>query len=103
MDMRRYARSTRYILKLLSHLLSKTDLVLCNSDAGRIVHARLGCRPPRWRVVPNGVDVDRFRPRPGERAAFRTLYSESLLSGGSREDEFGSPPEPPDDTARAGN
>ena len=84
MDMRRYARSTRYILKLLSHLSSKTDLVLCNSDAGRTVHARLGYRPPRWRVVPNGVDVDRFRPRPGERAAFRAelgLGDENFVVG----------------------
>ena len=71
MDMRRYSPSTRYILKLLRHLSSKTDLVLCNSDAGRAVHERLGYHPPRWQVVPNGVDVGRFRPRPDERAAIR--------------------------------
>ena len=51
---------------------SRTDLILCNSDAGRAAHERLGYRPPRWGVVPNGVDVDRFRPRPGERAAIRS-------------------------------
>ena len=71
MDMRRYSLSTRCVLKLLSLLSSRSDLVLCNSDAGRAVHERLGYRPPRWRVIPNGVDVDRFRPRPGERAAIR--------------------------------
>ena len=71
MDMHRYARSTRFILKLLPLLSSRTDLVLCNSDAGRAAHERLGYRPPQWRVVPNGLDVDRFRPRPGERAATR--------------------------------
>ena len=71
MDIRRYSLSTRCVLKLLPLLSSRTDLVLCNSDAGRAVHERLGYRPPRWRVIPNGVDVDRFRPRPGERAAIR--------------------------------
>ena len=71
MDMRRYSLSTRCILKLLPLLSSRTDLVLCNSDSGRAVHERLGYQPPRWRVIPNGVDVDRFRPRPGERAAIR--------------------------------
>ena len=71
MDMRRYSLSTHYVLKLLSLLSSRTDLILCNSDAGRAVHERLGYRPPRWRVIPNGVDVERFRPRPGERAAIR--------------------------------
>ena len=71
MDMRRYARSTRYVLKLLPLLSSRTDLVLCNSDAGRAAHERLGYRPPRWQVVPNGLDLDRFRPRRDERGAVR--------------------------------
>ena len=71
MDMRRYSLGTRCVLKLLSLLSSRIDLVLCNSDSGRAVHERLGYRPSRWRVIPNGVDVDRFRPRPGERAAIR--------------------------------
>ena len=71
MDVRRYARGTRYVLKLLSRLSSRTDLVLCNSEAGRTVHERLGYRPPRWQVVLNGLDPERFRPRPSERAAIR--------------------------------
>ena len=71
MDMRRYARSTRYVLKLLPLLSSRTDLVLCNSDAGRTAHERLGYRPPRWQVVPNGLDLDGFLPRRDERCAVR--------------------------------
>ncbi len=71
MDMRRYARSSRMVLKLLTRLSRRTDLVLCNADTGRAVHRRLGYRPASWRVVPNGVDVGRFRPRPDERAAIR--------------------------------
>ena len=71
MDLHRYSRSARLIVKLLPLLSSRTDLVLCNSDAGRAAHQRLGYRPPRWRVVPNGVDVNLFRPRPGERASIR--------------------------------
>ena len=84
MDMRRYARSTRYVLKILPFLSSRTDLVLCNSEAGRAVHERLGYRPPRWRVVPNGLDLDRFRPRPGERVAIRAelgLSEDSFVVG----------------------
>ena len=84
MDMRRYARSSRYILKVLPRLSSRTDLVLCNSEAGRTVHGRLGYRPPRWRVVPNGVDVERFRPRLDERAAIRAelgLNDEQFVIG----------------------
>ena len=62
MDMRRYARGSRLILKLLPLLSPGTDLVLCNSEAGRAAHERLGYRPPRWRVIPNGLDPDRFLP-----------------------------------------
>ena len=72
MDMLRYARSNRYILKMLASLSSRTDLVLCNSNAGRVAHERLGYRPPRWLVIPNGLDVDRFAPRPDERATVRS-------------------------------
>lgn len=71
MDMRRYAWSARYVAKPLPFLSSKTDLVTYNSEAGRAVHERIGYRPPGYRVVPNGVDVDRFRPRPNERSAVR--------------------------------
>ena len=70
-DTRRYSRSTRSILKVLPLLSPRADLVLCNSEAGRVVHERLGYRPPRWQVVPNGLDVDSFRPRSDERAAVR--------------------------------
>ena len=71
MDMRRYAWSARCVVKPLPFLSSKTDLVTYNSEAGRAVHERMGYRPPRYRVVPNGIDVDRFRPRPNERSAVR--------------------------------
>ena len=84
MDMRRYARSTRLILKLLPRLSSRTDLVLCNSEAGRASHERLGYRPPRWRVVPNGLDLEHFRPLPDERAAIRAelgLSEDSFVVG----------------------
>ena len=72
MDMRRYARSNRYILKMLASLSSRTDLVLCNSNAGRVAHEHLGYRPPQWRVIPNGLDLERFASRPDERAAVRS-------------------------------
>ena len=63
MDMRRYARSNRYILKMLASLSSRTDLVLCNSNAGRVAHEHLGYRPPQWRVIPNGLDLERAAVR----------------------------------------
>ena len=60
------------IARRLENAVSHTDLVLCNSNAGRVAHERLGYRPPRWLVIPNGLDVDRFAPRPDERATVRS-------------------------------
>ncbi len=71
MEMHRYAHGSRLVLKLLPRLSRQADLVLCNAEAGRAVHQQLGYRPARWKVVPNGVDPERFRPRPDERAAIR--------------------------------
>ena len=84
MDMSRYARGSRIVRTLLPHLSRRADLVLCNAEAGRAVHQRLGYRPARWRVVPNGVDLERFRPRPDERSAIRAelgLNDEQFVVG----------------------
>ena len=79
-DMRQSPRGTRYIRQVLPLLSSRTDLVLCNSEAGRAAHERLGYRPPRWQVVPNGLDTERFRPRRDERAAIRAALGLSEAS-----------------------
>lgn len=41
-----------------------TDLIIANSHAGAAFHGRMhGHRPEQYRVVYNGVDTERFRPR----------------------------------------
>ncbi len=40
------------------------DLVIFNSHAGLANHVALGLRAPRRMVIPNGFDMDRFRPDP---------------------------------------
>lgn len=69
MDAARYARLTR----VLARLSDRPSLVLTNSEAGRRHHESLGYRPRRWEVVPNGIDLDVFRPRPDARARLRAL------------------------------
>jgi glycosyltransferase involved in cell wall biosynthesis len=49
--------------------------VVANPVAGMAKHQRIRYRPRRWIYIPNGVDTDRFRPRPEERTAVRqALY-----------------------------
>jgi glycosyltransferase involved in cell wall biosynthesis len=47
-------------------------LVLCASEEAAAAHAAMGYRADKLRVVPNGVDTDRFRPDPDGRTRVRT-------------------------------
>lgn len=47
-------------LKLLSKLSHKPKAVIINSLAGRHVHERLGYRPVKWEIIPNGFDINLF-------------------------------------------
>jgi glycosyltransferase involved in cell wall biosynthesis len=54
--------------RVLPHLLARGSrrplAVIANSEAGRRDHVALGYHPRRWIVLPNGFDLDRFRPDP---------------------------------------
>lgn len=72
------------VLRVLARLSSVPDVVIHNSEAGRRVHARMGYRPRRWEPIPNGFDLDKFRPDPGARAKLRAeldLPVDCLLIG----------------------
>ena len=47
------------------------DLVIFNSRAGRRTHLAAGIRGRRSKVLPNGFDLDRFKPDESARAAVR--------------------------------
>lgn len=48
------------------------NLILCASDEAATAHAAMGYRADKLRVVPNGVDTDRFRPDRVGRTRVRT-------------------------------
>jgi len=67
MDDKRYG----HLLRWSARLSQWPDLVVANSAAGASHHLRMGYRPRRLEVIPNGVDVDRFRPNPDARDRLR--------------------------------
>jgi len=71
MDLRRYGRGLRMVVKACILLSSWPDLVTANSGAGLKSHLALGYRPRRAEVVANGIDIDEFRPDPAVRQAVR--------------------------------
>lgn len=64
MDFSRYRRTTDLTVRLCARLSRRVDRILVNSYAGLQAHARLGYDPGRMQVVPNGFELDRFRPHP---------------------------------------
>jgi len=71
MNLKRYSPLTRVVQRVLAWLSGAPAAVVSNSIAGRQQHARLGYRPRRWVVIPNGFDTQRFRPDLSARAAIR--------------------------------
>jgi glycosyltransferase involved in cell wall biosynthesis len=53
------------------HRASEVTLAISNSYAGRDAHERMGFRFRRHEVVPNGIDVERFRRDASTSAALR--------------------------------
>lgn len=71
MDLKQYSLLTRLVQRVLAWLSGIPAVVVANSVAGRQQHTRLGYRPRRWVVIPNGFDTQRFRPDSGTRVTLR--------------------------------
>ena len=61
---RHYNRSTRLSIAILAYLSHFPGIVATNSEVGRIHHQRLGYRAREWAYLPNGLDLQIWRPRP---------------------------------------
>lgn len=72
LDPKHDGRSTRWTAKLCAWLSKHSpSRILVNTVSGRHVHERYGYDSSKMLVVPNGFDLDRFRPDPVARAAIR--------------------------------
>lgn len=67
MDLTRYGR----LLSVCARLSRFPDMVLANSRAGADAHVARGYRAKAMDVIPNGIDVARFRPDHDVRVARR--------------------------------
>ena len=65
-------RSTIWIARICARLSSWLPArIVCNSEAGRQVHAHLGYAVDKMLVIPNGFDLAAFRPDPAARGSVR--------------------------------
>jgi glycosyltransferase involved in cell wall biosynthesis len=77
MDFDRYDTFTRATFGLTRRVARRADLIIANSRAGREHHVGLGYPGDRTVVVPNGIDVDRFRQQPEAGGAIRAAWAVS--------------------------
>lgn len=73
-DFDRYPRHEKWAFQAGRYFCRSADMVLVNSRAGYEHHIRQGYPRSRMRLVPNGVDTDRFRPDPDSGAALRAEW-----------------------------
>jgi glycosyltransferase involved in cell wall biosynthesis len=71
LDPRDHPRSLPALLRTLALVSRWPDAVICNAEAGRRAHERLGYTPRRWEIIPNGYDTNAFRPSPGARSSLK--------------------------------
>ena len=70
-DARYYSGMSGFVVRTLARLSPLPAAVVANSVAGVKLHTEIGYRPRRWEVVPNGFDLQQYRPDPEARGAIR--------------------------------
>lgn len=83
-DMAHYGRFSRWTVLGCAGLSRLPRAVIANSESGRAYHEQLGYRPRQWKVIPNGIEIDRFRPDSNARASMRAelgIKSNEVLIG----------------------
>jgi glycosyltransferase involved in cell wall biosynthesis len=77
MDLSRYDRMSRLLFSLQRRFSKRVDRIIANSHAAVAYHEKAGFDMRRATVIPNGIDIERFRPDAGLREAFRREWGVS--------------------------
>ena len=61
-DLGKYRRSTEWTVKLCSLLSTFPETIITNSREAQNFHVKLGYKAKRCEVIPNGFDLNKFKP-----------------------------------------
>ena len=64
MDFSQYSKTTRWVMKACAALSGIPHMIVANSHASIEDHREMGYNPRRAMVIPNGFDLERFKPDP---------------------------------------
>jgi UDP-N-acetylmuramoyl-tripeptide--D-alanyl-D-alanine ligase len=70
-DFRNHAATTRWIAAFLARISRLPKAVAANSRSGQRAHQELGYRPRHWVFLPNGLDLNEWRPDEDDRLEVR--------------------------------
>jgi len=79
MDLARYPRGLRRVVRFCALLSSLPDVIVFNAEAGLEFHRKLGYKPHRTQVIDNAIDTDTFQP---DRALRNVVRDELGISPG---------------------
>lgn len=71
MDFSRYRPLTRWVFRVGARLSRLPDRIVINSEAGRKLHEQWGYDGSKMIIIPNGFDLDVFKPDPEARRSVR--------------------------------
>ena len=90
MKLEDYRVSTKWVVKLCSILSSVPEVVVTNSRKALQFHHDSGYRPKHWEIIPNGFDLNQFKPDEQTKASFISeLMQGSSFWKDKRETEIG--------------
>ena len=74
MDLSEYDYTRKAVFRLERRLSHLPDLIIANSFAGRDYVTAQGFAPGKLQVIPNGIDIEVFKPDPIRRANLRKAW-----------------------------
>lgn len=72
LDLTRFHKTTTFVTTACRFLSRAPDAIAVNSRTTHEYHANQGYHAKRWVPIPNGIDIDSFRPDAQSRLAIRT-------------------------------
>ena len=65
------SRITSWAIRICAWLSRRMPLIVANADAARDAHEAMGYHPNAWTIIPNGFDLQEFKPNPAARRELR--------------------------------
>lgn len=74
MDLSQYGKLSQFLFWTQKKFSSKVDMIIANSNASINYHKNNGFNMSKSKVIPNGIDINKFKQNSEDREIFRNKY-----------------------------